>query len=228
MDDGQVGAVIRRIRRGAGMTLGRLSSATGLSQSFISQFERGQTQASIASLRLLTDALDMNLHDVFDMSAGAFTAVVREFERPRRPFGERATKAIVSTRGLSRFEVFEVEFETGGSTGPERYAHGEHEELVLVLAGTVSAEVSDERTLLNAGDSITFHSDVPHRLENLGSLPARVLWMVSPPGYATGSYAAAESERSKEAAPADGGHPSTTEAAEHPMEPVTQKGRYAT
>lgn len=184
MDNGQVGAVIRRIRKGTGMTLGRLSGATGLSQSFISQFERGQTQASIASLRLLTEALGMNLHDVFDMSSGAFTAVVRETDRPRLPFGERAMKTIVSSRGLSRFEVFEVEFEVGGSTGPGPYAHGEHEELVLIMSGSVGVEIAEERHLLHRGDSIMFHSDVPHRVENLGATEARVLWIVSPPGYA--------------------------------------------
>jgi transcriptional regulator with XRE-family HTH domain len=183
MDNGQVGAVIRRIRKGTGMTLGGLSGATGLSQSFISQFERGQTQASIASLRLLTDALGMNLHDVFDLSSGSFTAVVRGPERPRLPFGDRAMKTIVSSRGLSRFEIFEVEFEVGGSTGPDRYAHGEHEELVLITTGSVGVEVGTDRHLLHAGDSITFHSDVPHRVENVGPMIARVLWIVSPPGY---------------------------------------------
>lgn len=183
MENDHVGGVIRRIRKGTGMTLGDLSGATGLSQSFISQFERGQTQASIASLRLLTDALGMNLHDVFDLSAGSFTAVVREPERPRLPFGDRAMKTIVGSRGLSRFEVFEVEFEVGGSTGPGRYAHGEHEELVLITAGSVGVEIGDERHLLHAGDSITFHSDIPHRVENLGANVARVLWIVSPPGY---------------------------------------------
>jgi quercetin dioxygenase-like cupin family protein len=183
MDNGQVGAVIRRIRKGSGMTLGRLSGATGLSQSFISQFERGHTQASIASLRVITEALGMNLHDVFDMSSGSFTAVVREHQRPRLPFGDRAMKTIVSARGLSRFEIFEVEFEIGGSTGPEPYAHGEHEELVLILSGSVGVEVGEERHLLHAGDSVTFHSDVAHRVENSGSSPARVLWIVSPPGY---------------------------------------------
>ena len=179
-----VGPVVRRMRRGAGLTLEQLSRGTGLSQSFLSQFERGRTQASISSLRLITDALGMNMNDVFDVSASGYTSLVRQDDRPSLPFGDRARKTIVSARGLSRFELFEVTFEVGGSTGPERYAHGTHEEMLLVTRGSLGIELGDDRHLLDAHDSISFLSSVPHRVANAGGIEARVLWIVSPPAYA--------------------------------------------
>ncbi|WP_449281093.1 helix-turn-helix domain-containing protein [Leucobacter sp.] len=184
MSSEDVGPVVRRMRRGAGMTLEQLARGTGLSQSFLSQFERGRTQASISSLRLITDALGMNMNDVFDMSATGYTSLVREDDRPSLPFGDRARKTIVSARGLSRFEVFEVSFEVGGSTGPERYAHGNHEEMLLVTRGSLGLELGDDRHLLEIHDSISFLSSVPHRVANAGGSEARVLWIVSPPAYA--------------------------------------------
>lgn len=166
------------------MTLEQLARSTGLSQSFLSQFERGLTQASISSLRLITDALGMNMNDVFDVSASGYTTLVRDAERPSLPFGDRAKKTIVSARGLSRFELFEVTFQVGGSTGPERYAHGNHEEMLIVMNGAVGVELAQDRHLLDPNDSISFLSSVPHRVANAGGGDARVLWIVSPPAYA--------------------------------------------
>lgn len=183
MGNEDVGPVVRRMRRGAAMTLQELASTTGLSQSFLSQFERGRTQASISSLRLITDALGMNMNDVFEVSAGGYTTLVRHQDRPRLPFGDRAVKTIVSSRGLSRFEIFEATFEVGGSTGAEQYAHGHHEEMLVVLQGSIGIELAEDRQLLDAGDSVSFHSDVAHRVVNAGGEEARVLWTVSPPAY---------------------------------------------
>lgn len=183
MSNGDVGPVVRRMRRGAGMTLAQLSHATGLSQSFLSQFERGKSEASISSLRLITDALGMNMNDVFEISSSEFTSLVRYSNRPSLPFGDRATKTIVTSRGLSRFEMFEVTFEVGGSTGHARYSHGNHEELLLVVEGVVGIELDETRQLLDVGDAISFQSSVPHRVANAGGTDSRVLWTVSPPAY---------------------------------------------
>lgn len=194
MDHEEIGPVVRRIRRGADMTLQQMSSATGLSQSFLSQFERGRTQASISSLRVITEALGMNIHDVLGVAgSGGYSSVVRGADRPRIPFGERATKTIVSSRGLGRFEVLEVVFNSGGSTGDEQYAHGKHDELLLVLSGCIGVELGEERHLLDAGDSLSYHSETPHRVSNAGGDPARVLWVVSPPGAHSGGSSVGQS-----------------------------------
>jgi len=186
MGNEDVGLVVRRIRGGAGKTLAWLSDSTGLSQSFLSQFERGRTQASIGSLRLITDALGMNMNDLFAMSSSRFSTIVRGAHRPDLPFGERSRKTIVSPRGLARFEIFEVTFEVGGSTGPDVYTHGNHEEMLVVSAGVVGVELGESRELLEAGDSVSFHSNVPHRVANAGGEVARLLWIVSPPASAEG------------------------------------------
>jgi mannose-6-phosphate isomerase-like protein (cupin superfamily) len=74
-------------------------------------------------------------------------------------------------------------FEPGGSTGKERYTHGDSEEVLLVLSGTVRLELGERAFALVAGDSIDYRSSVPHRVVNVGATPAEALFVISPPSY---------------------------------------------
>lgn len=181
MSDEEIGEVVRQARKAHGLTLQQLSERCGLSESFLSQFERGKSKASIASLRLLTASLGMTLSDIFDINGAAAARVLRADRRPVVPFGEKAIKYLITARMVPRFEMFLLELEEGGSTGADQYAHGESDELVLVQQGTIRLDIGDEIYQLGPGDATSFRSDTPHRAANAGSAPAQVLWIVSPP-----------------------------------------------
>ena len=89
----------------------------------------------------------------------------------------------MTPRPLHHLEVFVGELDPEGSTGAEQYAHGDSEELFVVIRGTVQLELGDERFELEAGDSIDYRSTVPHRISNLGDDVAEVMWIISPPSY---------------------------------------------
>jgi mannose-6-phosphate isomerase-like protein (cupin superfamily) len=76
--------------------------------------------------------------------------------------------------------VYVGEFDPGASTG-DAYVHGDSQELLLVVAGTVRVEIGEQAHVLSAGDSIEYSSAAPHRTENCGEEQAEVLWIVSPP-----------------------------------------------
>ncbi|MBW1712979.1 MAG: cupin domain-containing protein, partial [Deltaproteobacteria bacterium] len=40
--------------------------------------------------------------------------------------------------------------------------------------------VEDQTYLLEAGDSITFPSNLPHRMRNPGQKPSKTLWVITP------------------------------------------------
>jgi mannose-6-phosphate isomerase-like protein (cupin superfamily) len=84
---------------------------------------------------------------------------------------------------LQHLEVFVGELDPGGSTGPEPYAHGDSEELFVVIAGTVQLELGGDLHDLEAGDSIDYRSSTPHRITNVGEERAEVMWIISPPSY---------------------------------------------
>ena len=180
----RVGEVVRRIRLRRRMTLRELGTRANLSQSFLSQLERGLTQVSIASMRRIADALEINVADLFQDGDSHEPRVLHRDARPTLPFGDGATKSLLTwQKPLENVEVLLTVFEPGGSTGKERYTHGDSEEVLLVLAGTVRLELGERAFALVAGDSIDYRSSVPHRVVNVGATPAEALFVISPPSY---------------------------------------------
>jgi transcriptional regulator with XRE-family HTH domain len=176
------GSTVRAARVRLRMTLRQMSEATGLSQSFLSQFERGLTEASIASLRSITSAVGITLGDLFEPHGSSGARVLRESARPTLPYGNKAVKCLMTPRPAGDLEVFSVTLEPDGSTGDEQYTHGDSEELLLVTAGSVKLELSSDVFLLEAGDSIVFRSSVPHRVVNVGRERSEALWVIGPSG----------------------------------------------
>src|SRR2546421_6612167 len=171
---------LRRFRRGTPRTI---ADPAGLSESFFSQGERGRPSASIASLRRIADALGVSMADLFEPDGMPGPRVLRRDERPALSFGILGRKLLLTPGPLHHLEVFAGELEVGGSTGPEPYAHGDSEELFVVLAGTVQLELGGELHELERGDSIDYRSSTPHRISNVGDELAEVMWIISPPSY---------------------------------------------
>ncbi|MBV2358310.1 cupin domain-containing protein [Thalassococcus sp. CAU 1522] len=78
--------------------------------------------------------------------------------------------------GLTQFGAF-VEILPPGSASSIAHWHSEEDEMVFVLAGTVTLLEGDTETALTPGKAATFKAGVPvgHRLENRSDAPARYL-----------------------------------------------------
>jgi transcriptional regulator with XRE-family HTH domain len=170
---------IRRLRRG---TLRAVAERAGLSESFLSQVERGRANASIASLQRIAGALGVSVADLFSPDGQRVRPrVLRRESRPQLALGATGRKFLLTPRPLEHLEVFIGELEPGGSTADEPYTHGSSEELVVVLAGRVHLELGTEVHELQQGDSIDYPSSLPHRVINAGDEIAEVMWVISPP-----------------------------------------------
>jgi transcriptional regulator with XRE-family HTH domain len=178
-----VGERLRDIRRLRRATLRTIADRAGVSESFLSQVERGRASASIASLRRIAGALGVSVADLFEPSGPPRPRVLRRDERPSLAFGILGRKLLLTPRPLHHLEVFVGELDPGGSTGPEPYAHGDSEELFVVLSGSVQLELGGELHELESGDSIDYRSSTPHRIVNIGHELAEVMWIISPPSY---------------------------------------------
>ena len=181
--DVDVGERLRALRRSRRATLRTVAERSGLSESFLSQVERGRSSASIESLRRVADALGVSMADLFEPDGLPGPRVLRRDERPALSFGVLGKKLLLTPRPLHHLEVFAGELEVGGSTGTEPYAHGDSEELFVVLSGTVQLELGGELFDLEPGDSIDYRSSTPHRISNTGQDLAEVMWIISPPSY---------------------------------------------
>jgi transcriptional regulator with XRE-family HTH domain len=178
-----VGERLRALRQFRRCTLRVIAERSGLSESFLSQVERGRSSASIASLRRIAGALGVSMADLFEPNGEPGPRVLRQAERPALSFGILGRKMLLTPKPLHHLEVFAGELEVGGSTGPQPYAHGDSEELFVVISGSVQLELGGELFELERGDSIDYRSSTPHRVSNSGQELAEVMWIISPPSY---------------------------------------------
>ena len=178
----ELGERIRAIRQLRRRTLKEIATAAGISESFLSQLERGRTNATIATLQRLATALGIEVSDLF--SAGsARPRVIRRDAREFVAWGSQGRKALLTPKPFHSLEVVVARFEPGGSTGDEPYTHGDSEELLIVVEGSVHVQLGTEVHDVTAGDSVHYQSSTPHRVSNPNDETAEVLFVISPPSY---------------------------------------------
>lgn len=160
-----------------------MSSLAGISESFLSQLELAKVSASVATLRRIAEALGVTISDLFQDRYFRQPTVLRAEDRPALTFGLLGRKYHLHTAPDRSFDSLLCEFDPGGSTGTEPYAHGDSEELMLLLEGSAEFRLGDEVMTLRADDSIVYRSSIPHGLVADAVRGARVLWVTSPSSY---------------------------------------------
>lgn len=178
-----LGARIRALRLARGQTLRQLAADAGVTESFLSQVERGVASPSIASVQRIARALGQSIAELFaeDERAGS---LVRAADRRRVVYqGLGAIDEFLTRATDGRLQVIMSTIEPGGGTGDEAYTHESDEEVVIVLEGSLDLWVGTEHYRLEAGDAVTHASRVPHHNTNPGPGVARVLFCITPPSF---------------------------------------------
>jgi transcriptional regulator with XRE-family HTH domain len=178
-----VGERLRTIRQLRRRTLKEVADRAGLSESFLSQVERGRTSVSIASLQRIAGALGIEVSDVFAYDGASRPRILRRDARLNVAWGSVGRKALLTPKPFHSVEVVVADIDPGGSTGDEPYAHGDSEEVFFVVSGEIELQLGGETFELSEGDSAQYRSSTPHRVRNRGDLPAEVLFIISPPSY---------------------------------------------
>src|SRR5258706_1581902 len=115
-----VGKRLRAIRIARRRTLRDVAERAGLSESFLSQVERGRASASIASLRRIADGLGVSMADLFQPSVLAQPRWLRRDERPTLAFGILGRKMLLTQSRLIKSRSFSGKFVPGGRTVPAK------------------------------------------------------------------------------------------------------------
>lgn len=187
IDDEELGRRLRGLRAGRGLSLKEVADQAGLSIGLLSQIERGLSSPSIRALRSLCQALDVPMSVLFeaadDVPPLEAKRIVRAGRRRRLDFGSRGMiKELLTPPSSELLQVMEVHLESGAGSGDVPYTH-EGEEAGVVTEGRVEIEIDGVAYVLDEGDAFQFTSTLPHRFRNIGTSPARILWIVSPPFY---------------------------------------------
>jgi len=179
-----LGAKIRQRRSELSLSLGDLSGRTGLTPSFLSQVERDMAEPSITSLRKIAEALDVPIF-FFLLDSDHHKPLVRKSERRVLELKESGvTYELLSPLDfVGRSMEIVVTRMTPGCAGGDHPVTHPGEECIVVLHGEATVRIADEEYELAEGDSIYFHSSIPHQIRNPGSVELEFLAAITPPAF---------------------------------------------
>ncbi|AMA59967.1 helix-turn-helix domain-containing protein [Bradyrhizobium sp. CCGE-LA001] len=180
-----VGGQIRELRKIKKLTLTQLAQAAGISVGYLSQVERNQSKLPIGVLKKLSDALGVHMNWFFNgnmqAAPGERDIVVRKAHRRRLTFtGLGIAEELLSPNLAGPLELLLSTIEPGADS--EEYSH-DGNEAGIVIAGQLNLWVDGKLFQLEEGDSFSFSSTLQHRCANPGTVPAKVVWVITPPHY---------------------------------------------
>ncbi|MFK8079100.1 MAG: cupin domain-containing protein [Granulosicoccus sp.] len=189
-----VGARLKQIRNEQGLSQRKLATLAGVTNGLISLIEQNRTSPSIASLKLILDAIPMTFTEFFDASEdNPDKFVFRANELPEiNPLRASPNNQASGTGGISlrqvggvhkhQIQMLHETYEPGADTGQELYKH-DSEEAGVVISGEIELTVAGETATLKAGDGYIFDSRKPHRFKNNGNKRCVIVSACTPPSF---------------------------------------------
>jgi transcriptional regulator with XRE-family HTH domain len=187
-----LGARLRMERERQGMALREMARRAGVSPSLISQIERGLVAPSVGTLYSMTAVLGLVMDELFrdakqvdapsERPGDAFSPpchVQRSSNRKRIRLAGGVEWERLTAGPDGEVEFLYVTYEAGAESCPENslFRHG-GKEYAYILEGRLGVQIGFERYELGPGDSVSFSSQLPHRLWAIGDEPAIAIWAV--------------------------------------------------
>ena len=175
---------MRSLREGMRLSLRDLAERSGVSAPMLSQVERGETSPTLSVASRIAAGLDLSLSQLLRLDEGGAVTIVRTDERAaggaraRGHSYEILTPPLPGQRAEVSLHTLGPGALTAGADDPPMHEPGARETAV-VLDGRLTLHCDGTEHVLEAGDSVTFDSDLPHRFENPARKPARFLAVVA-------------------------------------------------
>ncbi|MCD6307837.1 MAG: helix-turn-helix transcriptional regulator [Candidatus Latescibacteria bacterium] len=164
----EIGKNVAAFRKQKNMSLEELSRRSGVSAGMLSQIEKDKVNPTVAVVWKIAYGLDVPFNDL----------LARQDEEPlfnilhkqeavilERNDGRVVFRILSPLSMAEKLEIYTLTLKEKGVN--ESSSHSpETEEFVTVTSGKVSIEVDAKRAILNEGDTIHFHADVPHIIKN--------------------------------------------------------------
>ena len=182
-----IGHEVRTYRKKLGITVADLAASTGMSVGMLSKIENGNISPSLTTLQALSKALGMPI-----------TGFFKGFEEPKSASFVKAGEGVNlerrGTRAGHHYSLLgHIENNTSGvvvepylitlNAESDVFPTFQHEgmEFLYMLEGEVVYRHGDSFYRMRMGDSLFFDADAPHGPEELVTLPARYLSIISYP-----------------------------------------------
>ncbi len=158
-----MGSNLRRLRAQRGLSLEKLSQASGVSRAMLGQIELGQSAPTINVLWKISSALGVPFSALISARQSGGLQVLRggQAKLLTSHDGSFTSRALFPFDEPRRVEFYELRLAPGGVERADAHNPGTTENLV-VARGTVEIEVAGRKEVLEAGDAMVFEADVPH------------------------------------------------------------------
>lgn len=194
-DPETLGTKLREERMRQNIALRELARRVGVSPSLISQIERGLVSPSVGTLWSMATELGLIMDELFrgtrqtsaangqDHETGATegnrSPVQRRHNRKRIRLAGGVEWERLTAQADDEVEFLYVKYEAGAESCPKHslFRHG-GKEYAYILSGRLGVQIGFEEYELGPGDSVSFHSQLPHRLWAIGNEPAIAIWTV--------------------------------------------------
>jgi len=179
--NGDLGRRLRHLRTTRGLSLAEVAEATGISPSFLSVVENGQSDITVSRLMRLVHWYGVSIADLLQEPDRSPVRVVRAGEQRSLELSDERIRILMLTPDgqHSMMPVINVYGEGGGMA---EAAQHDGEEFIHVLAGAIELSIGrGEPIVLEAGDSAYYRADTPHSFRNAGRGEASFLGVTTPP-----------------------------------------------
>ena len=178
------GRQIRFFRNQKDLTLKQLAEKAECSDAFISQVERGLASPSIATLKRIANALEVNLITLLQADEAETEQVVtRKNERTQFKFPRTEVYSELLATNVSNKQMQPLHKIVKPGAGSEGTYQHKGEEMGILLEGTLELTVDDQVWDLEPGDAFYFRSSRRHGYRNKGTQSARLIWVITPPTF---------------------------------------------
>ena len=171
----KLGQTIQRLRMADKMSLGDLSSVSGVAKSMISQIEKNETNPTLATLSRLSQALGTSV-ELMVSDAPSGTALVQHSRIQDTPQlkskdGFCELRIIGSLDTIQFVQWYDFTAQPGGILESSPHPQGSVENLT-VLKGELEVSVGDEIWSASEGETLRYRADRPHKIRNTGRVLA--------------------------------------------------------
>ena len=180
----RIGERVRARRHARGWTLDELAERSGVSRRMLVNIEQGATNASIATLLRLGEALGIGLPSLVAPSDGEAALEVKRADTQTPLWtGDRGGRAVLATAVTAPnvVELWDWTLAQGDAHVSEPHVAGTRE-LLTVIAGTITLSVAGVEVALQPGDAASFRGDLVHGYRNDGVPEVRFALTVYEPG----------------------------------------------
>ncbi|MGQ9849473.1 MAG: helix-turn-helix domain-containing protein [Aggregatilineaceae bacterium] len=187
-DEINIGLRIKQRRQEIGLSLREVARRAKVTASFLSQLERGLSNASLDSLRRIAEALEIPMmHLLFDDSHDSgekLVFVLRAGHRPKLNLRDSRVSYELLTPDLNRQMEVVLGRLSPGSGNVARPLKVPTEECIYVLSGCLKVVLGAEEFVLCPGDSVYF-AGVQLRELMCASEDEDAVWLsfITPPAF---------------------------------------------